>query len=1536
MKRYIKWGIGFFISPILLFIIVCILIYIPPVQSFLVGQTTRYASQTTGMDIRIGRLSLGFPLDLVVYDALVIDYPDTILDVRQLTIEVQLLPLLKQQVEIDGVRLQQASVNTAELIEGMKLKGDLGELFLRSHGVALSPETAMVNDLQLKDTHLFLSLADTTAADTVVSEPTFWKIKLQRADLSNVSFTMDMPLDTMDFRVAFGEASLRNGFIDLHKSAYTVGRFRIKRGAAAVNMGNTPLDEEGGIDPSHLAFNDINIGIDSIYYQGNHIRAHIREFGLKERSGLEIVSTEGRLVTDEQTIRVPSLEIRTLDSYLTFEADADWSLSSANGNSGLRGRLMAEIGKSDLFKIIPHLPEEFVRSFPSAPLRIQAGIDGSLNQLQFTGFNVTIPGSFEMRADGNLTDVLDSISRRGNINLSAQVQDMRFLSKLTEGVVIPSGTALEGKLGLDGSEMQADVVLKQDSGKVTLLAGYNLKGDKYHADLKVDALNLNAFMPSDSLYMLSASLKAEGEGFDFFDSHTRMEASGGIAHLEYGSKVLSGANLTASLKNAAAKVELGVKDNVMDVSSIVQAELHPKRVEADLNVNVNWMDLYGMNLVSKPFKTAEKINVHFCSDMKNSHALKASVKDIRLMTAEKTFKAKDIHLGLDTANDSIRSFANAGDLVFLFRAKGGPEHLSAQIEKLLSKVSEQWTARQINQPALRELLPVTSFYIFSGKDNPLANMMAANRVSYNRMFVKMETSPENGLNGSAYLNNLRTDSLELDSIYFQTTQEALRQVFKSGVIAGNKPFQEAFDISLNGAIDSTSANMMIEYLNGKKECGARIGFLAALQEHGISLQISPNEPTLVYRKFRVNPGNYVYLSDKGRIWADLSIFDEQHTGIGLYSTPDSTVQQDLTLSLNRIDIAEFRRIVPYMPDVAGIINAETHYIQSEDQVQVSADVMVNRFAYNKQALGDWSLSAVYLPEKTGEQRIDGFVMRNSKEIMSWNGSYFPAQLEGSSGTLSAKMALNHFPLEVANAFIPDRMALLSGDLDGTMSVKGATDKPIMNGQINLDSVNVKVPQASLDLRFDNRPVRMVDSRLHFDKFKIFTKGKTPFTIDGDVDMVDLAKMKLDLRMYANNFEVLNAKRTKESMVYGKLYVDLNTVIKGEIESLNVRGNANILGTSDFTYIMKESPLTVEDRLGETVTFVNFRDTTEVPKRSIPTMSLGGMNLMMTLHIDEAVQCRVEMDEQGTNYMRFEGGGDLSFQYTAEGSMLLNGRYSLMSGEMKYEMPVIPLKTFHIENGSYIEWTGNIMNPNLNIQASERVRASVSQQDKSSRTVNFDVGVNITNRLENLGFTFTLEAPDDGGVQNELAGMSAEQKNKMAVTMLVTGIYMPEGGGAGGGGLSANSVLNSFLQSEINKVAGSALKTIDVNFGMEQTEQGEDGSTRTDYNFQFAKRFWNNRFRIVIGGKISTGNTANQQDESFIDNVSVEYRLDNSGTRYIKVFHDKNYESILDGEVIETGAGIVLRKKISKLSELFIFKKRKKGTVEHAEQETTSK
>lgn len=1528
MKKYIKWGGIVLASPFILFIILCILIYIPPVQNFIVDKATAYASQATGMHIHIQRISLSFPLNLVVHETTVSTPKDTLLDVEKLTVKIQLLPLLKKQIEVDGVGLENASVNTVDLIDGMSLEGKLGELFLKSHGVDLTPETAILNELTLKNADLKLCLADTTAQDTTKSAPTFWKFKLEKIDLDNVNFQMDMPLDTLNFGINIKNASLRNGFVDLHKEAYSANEFKLLESQLFYNSGSSaPLEK--GLDPSHIALSDVNLQLDSLYYQGNNIRALLHQFELKERSGLEITSSEGELRADEKTIKIPDFQIKTANSFIAFNANVDWSVTEQNQDGLLQARLMAEIGKTDLFKLIPDMPKEFIQSFPAAPLQVRLDVDGNLKQLNLNTCQVKIPDCFRMEANGTLKHVLDSLSREGTINLNSDFYRMNFLKSLTGDFLIPSGTQLKGKAQMKGNDLQAETRLSHKDGYAELDGKYNLLKEAYQADLHIDGLNLHHFMPMDSLFELSAKAHVDGEGFDFFSPRTRLQAEASLSHLQYGSRILSGAQLHAGIKNSQANLMMNIKDNVMQISSQLDASLHPARVKADALIQIAALDLYGMGFVPTPFKTAGNIDIHLNTNLKKSHGIRMSVKDIQLITEKKTYKTKDLHLGFTTARDSIHSFVNSGDLTFLFRSKGGIDELGNQFTKLTQALDKQWKERHIDQAALRELLPYAQLRIFAGKDNPISNTLAIRKINFDRMNVNVQTSPDTGLNAAMNLYGLRTDSLAFDTIYFNASQQAEKILLSSGIIANDKPFQEAFDITLNGDMEADKLNATIEYLNGKKECGVNIGMTAGLQKQGISLHINPFDPTLVYRKFTVNPDNYIYLRDDGRIMANLSIHDDMRTGINLYSTPDSTAQQDLTLSLNQINIGEFKRVIPYMPDITGVINAEAHYVQTDGTDMVSLENSIDQLTYNGIELGNWALSAVYLPKENGEQSINGFIMHNDQEIASIDGSYFPAASEEEEDKLNADMSLHHFPLEIANSFIPDQMAILSGDVDGNMKVSGSSAHPLMNGQINLDSVNIFVPQASLNLRFDDRPVEVKDSKLMFNRFKIFTKGKTPFTIDGSVDMADFSQMKMDLQMDANNFELLNAKQTKQSLVFGKLYVDFHSTLKGTPDDMTIRGNMNILGNSDFTYILQDSPLTVEDKLGETVTFMNFSDTTSVNRRILPALTLGGIDMLMTLHIDEAVQCRVNLDEKGSNYMYFEGGGDLSFQYTQAGNIILSGKYSLLSGEMKYQLPIIQLKTFHIQSGSYIQWSGNAMNPQLNIKATERVRSSVTQEGQASRMVNFDVGVNITNTLEDLGFTFIIDAPEDGTMQNELASMSAEDKNKVAVTMLVTGMYLTEGSTLGGGG--GSSVMNSFLQDQISKVAGSALKTIDVNFGIETNNGEQTGQTSTDYNFQFAKRFWNNRIRVVIGGKVSTGNNV-QQDESFIDNISLEYRLDNSGTRYVKLFHDKNYESILDGEVTETGAGIVLRKKVSKVGELFIFRKKKKTPVEAEKKE----
>ena len=230
-----------------------------------------------------------------------------------------------------------------------------------------------------------------------------------------------------------------------------------------------------------------------------------------------------------------------------------------------------------------------------------------------------------------------------------------------------------------------------------------------------------------------------------------------------------------------------------------------------------------------------------------------------------------------------------------------------------------------------------------------------------------------------------------------------------------------------------------------------------------------------------------------------------------------------------------------------------------------------------------------------------------------------------------------------------------------------------------------------------------------------------------------------------------------------------------------------------------------------------------------------------------------------------------------------------------------------------------MNPRLNINASERVRSTVTE-NSMPRNVAFDVGLAISRTLEDMGLEFTLEAPEDMTVQNQLTAMTQEERGRVAVTMLVTGMYVTDNAETNGGYNYANT-LNAYLQSAINEIAGKALSTVDVNFGI-QSGTSETGTNTTDYSFSFAKRFWGNRISVIIGGKVSAGHGAVNTGETIIDNVAVEYRLDKTGSRYVNLFYDRNYESLLEGQVTKMGGGIVLRKKADRLGELFIFRKEK--------------
>lgn len=103
--------LGILIAPFALLLLLSILLYVPPVQRFVVAQVTKILSERTGMTVHVGHLHLGFPLDLHVGDVEVIKAPgDTLLTLGSLSLSPSLRPLFDKHLEIPRIQIGRAHV----------------------------------------------------------------------------------------------------------------------------------------------------------------------------------------------------------------------------------------------------------------------------------------------------------------------------------------------------------------------------------------------------------------------------------------------------------------------------------------------------------------------------------------------------------------------------------------------------------------------------------------------------------------------------------------------------------------------------------------------------------------------------------------------------------------------------------------------------------------------------------------------------------------------------------------------------------------------------------------------------------------------------------------------------------------------------------------------------------------------------------------------------------------------------------------------------------------------------------------------------------------------------------------------------------------------------------------------------------------------------------------------------------------------------------------------------------------------------------
>ena len=1522
--------------PIALFLLLAILIYIPPVQNYVVDRVAEAMSDSTGLSFSIDRVRLSFPLDLEVHGIEANQRGDSVLSAKTLKADLEFWPLLKGQANVEGLELTDARINTRDLVSNTQVIGVVGSLKASTRGINWKKNSVMVNDAELRDANLTVLLCDTAKKDTTQSAP--WLIDVEKAYLKNSTVNVTLPGDTLHVMAHLGKARVEGGHFDTGEPLYTVKMIKLEESALRYDKGEARNRERPdhlpqanglaafknfealrGLDTDHIGVEALSAEVNDLKYDSRGVlTVDVKKLSAVETgSGFALNDVSGKVHYDSTRVELPALNLRTPYSIINGSINLPFSAFAKGGSpaEGMSIDLDTEIGWQDIRTLGKgFVDDEVLKTLPRQNLILKGNVAGSMQHLTIKDLRAYMPGVARLNGNVVASNIAEDY-RQGKANFRFEGQNIGFVNKLLppgvrQTVRIPSRLSAGGSVAFKASRYEADLNAQIGAGKAKVKGGADLWRETYDADVQLSNFPLASLLPQMPLKPFSGKMKLKGQNFDVLSDKSKLQAEVDVAKFFYDKYDLSGITLKASSSGGKLHASFSAKNSFLEGNGTINATLG-NHINAHVKANLPMLD------IARLMETPDTMQMGLVGDI-NVHANRQFTRfgasgylsDIYVITPTLGLNTEDIAFDFAAAPDTTTAHVQSGDLALNMGLKGEVGHSFGQLAGFASEAWKQIERGKIDEEALKCELPVLSLDFHSGENNPLMRLLSTYDLSFRRADVHIDTNPLIGISGTAHVSDLNKGALMLDTIHANIVTDSTGFQVLAKVHNYKPKNPNRFEAYVKSYLHDAGAGVETEFRDKEGNLGLRLGALASMAEHGIRLKLYPENPVIAYRNFSVNSDNYVFISKDNHLSADLDLLADDGTGLKLYGEPSDSMT-DLTLSLSHLNLGELASTVPYVPSISGFLGGDVHLSNKHGQISAMATLQADDFAYQGMKLGNIGVEGIYLPQENGDQYASGYISSEGQEVLACEGTYHQDE------TFQGAGFLHDFPLAFINSFLAGTDVMLSGIGEGRFNVDGKISAPHINGELRMNDARIYSDVYGFNFRMDEQQVEIQDNQMEFTDYALYSTGQNPLVINGKVDMRQLDKIGVDFKMAAKDFELINAQQNKESMLFGKVFADFDGTLRGNTaDGIFIRGNLNVLPQTDATYVLKDSPLSVDSRLDDLVKFVSFNDS--VAEKAV--VESGMMDLTLGVSISDAAHFLCLLSEDGRSYVDISGGGNLTMRQTRNGDTRLTGRLTVNKGKMKYELPVIPLKTFTIHEGSYIDFTGNMMNPILNIAATERVKSTVTD-DGQSRSVAFDVGVAITQTLEDMGLEFTIEAPADLAMQNTLAAMTPAQRGKTAVAMLATGMFISDNAAANGTGLKASNALNAFLQNEIQNIAGNALRTIDVNLGVESGTSSK-GTATTDYSFQFAKRFWGDRVSVIIGGKVSTGEDATNSAESFIDNISLEYRLDKSAARQLKVFYERDVRDPLEGQLSKAGAGLVMRKKSNKLGELFIFKRKK--------------
>jgi len=357
-------------------------------------------------------------------------------------------------------------------------------------------------------------------------------------------------------------------------------------------------------------------------------------------------------------------------------------------------------------------------------------------------------------------------------------------------------------------------------------------------------------------------------------------------------------------------------------------------------------------------------------------------------------------------------------------------------------------------------------------------------------------------------------------------------------------------------------------------------------------------------------------------------------------------------------------------------------------------------------------------------------------------------------------------MSLLEPFSDNYISELGGSLSGGFDLSPVRGSERFTGSLLFHDAEARVNLLNTVFRIPDQSIELKDQRAVFDEFLILDTLDRPLRVSGYLELQTGAIPRASLNISSSELQVMSRDLRRRVPFTGNIFIDSRITVSGPVNRPNIGGNIHLSRGSEIYYRHME-----DLKMTETEKIVNFvGDTSAFDEFESPVLvgqgRPGSSSIGTVIEIDPSTRINFTLTRRMYNILLdVKGGGNL--QYSLENDqMALSGRYRIGEGTTLLKLVGWPDKSFRLTEGGSIRWDGMVENPELALEAENKVSTSyVNPIDGNNRDIDFFVILRLSGYLEDLNVLFTIRTPDQY-VMSIINTLSQEEQMRQAMLVLL--------------------------------------------------------------------------------------------------------------------------------------------------------------------------